>query len=71
MLALPKDQIAQTGVDPGGTRVLEAYLKGHAPPFKKRKMMRKLQGTYGAAALKAAGSFLVETCYESAVWAQS
>uniref|UniRef100_A0A453N2N9 PUM-HD domain-containing protein n=1 Tax=Aegilops tauschii subsp. strangulata TaxID=200361 RepID=A0A453N2N9_AEGTS len=63
LLALDNDQILQIAKDPGGSRVLEAFLCSSATTKRKFKVFAKLQGHYGEIAMNPSGSFLVEKCF--------
>ena len=63
LLALDNDQILQIAKDPGGSRVLEAFLCSSATTKRKFKVFAKLQGHYGEIAMYPSGSFLVEKCF--------
>ena len=68
LLQLPTSQMARAGGCGGGSRVLEAFL--NRPDSRKKevkKLLRKLQGSFGRLALSPSGCFLVEKCFSAAV----
>lgn len=60
-------EAARVGSDPGGSRVLEAFIVGEAPAKLKRKLVRSLRGHYGAVASRPGGSHVVEKIFNWAV----
>ena len=64
---LSSGELARVAADPGGSRVLEAFLESSANAKLKKRAMKKLQGSYGAIALTQGGNHLVEKCYIYAV----
>ncbi|PSC67230.1 Pumilio 23 [Micractinium conductrix] len=62
--ALPPGQLRHVAKDPGGCRVLEAYLEGPGAPSKKRKaLLQGLAGSWGEVAMGGSGNNFVEKCY--------
>ncbi|PRW20602.1 pumilio-like protein 23 [Chlorella sorokiniana] len=62
--ALPPGQLQHVAKDPGGCRVLEAYLEGPGSAAKKRRaLLRGLAGAWGDIALGGSGSHFVEKAY--------
>ncbi|KAL4419124.1 hypothetical protein ABPG77_004516 [Micractinium sp. CCAP 211/92] len=62
--ALPPGQLQHVAKDPGGCRVLEAYLEGPGSAAKKRRaLLMGLAGSYGEVAAGGSGSHFVEKCY--------
>nr|QID92362.1 C33493/f1p0/3460 [Chara corallina] len=60
---LGPDVLNAAARDPGGSRVLEAYLRSGAPQKSKGKVIAKLKGRFGELAAVPAGSHFVERCY--------
>ncbi|KAL4439741.1 hypothetical protein ABPG75_002742 [Micractinium tetrahymenae] len=64
LAALPPGKLQHAAKDPGGCRVLEAYLEGPGAAAKKRRaLLAGLAGAYGEVALGGSGSHFVEKCY--------
>ncbi|GMQ07937.1 hypothetical protein CsSME_00051910 [Camellia sinensis var. sinensis] len=49
--------------DPGGQRVVEAFLSSNVSGKQKRRLVMKLRGHFGGLALHLSGSFTVEKCF--------
>ncbi|GBG75016.1 hypothetical protein CBR_g19531 [Chara braunii] len=60
---LGPDILKATARDPGGSRVLEAYLKSGAPQKSKGNVIAELKGHFGELAAVPAGSHCVKRCY--------
>ncbi|GAX84255.1 hypothetical protein CEUSTIGMA_g11678.t1 [Chlamydomonas eustigma] len=56
---------AKMSADPSGSRVAEALLAGSAPIKVKSRFMQSLKGHFSVVAKTAAGSFVVERCYDT------
>ena len=68
LTALDRNQLMGVGLDPGGSRVLEAALQGPAAgPKARKKLLRQLQGGWGLLAAQPGGSHVVEAAYTVAV----
>ena len=65
--ALSTAQLALLGASGGGSRVVQAFLEGSGTSKAKRRMIKKLTGSFGALALTPGGSFLTESCFGAAV----
>eukprot|EP00887_Chlorella_sp_A99_P004080 scaffold23.g4080.t1 len=64
LAALPPGALQQVARDPGGCRVLEAYLESPgAAPKKRRALLGALAGAWAAIAMGGSGSHFVERCY--------
>lgn len=60
-------ELAVVAQDPGGCRVLEAYLEGPGgAPKKVRKVLQSLAGSWAGIAATGAGARFVEKCYDMA-----
>ena len=64
---LPEATLALLGVSGGGSRALQAFLEGHSTPKAKKRLIRKLLGSYAALAETPGGSFLTEASYAAGV----
>jgi hypothetical protein len=64
---LPADALLHMGCDSGGSRAFEAFLNGHASAKVKKRVIRKLKGSYGKLAGTPGGSHVVQTAYVVAV----
>ena len=68
LTALDRNQLMGVGLDPGGSRVLEAALQGPAAgPKARKKLLRQLQGGWALLAVQPGGSHVVEAAYIIAV----
>ncbi|KAK9869096.1 hypothetical protein WJX84_012029 [Apatococcus fuscideae] len=64
LTALDRNQLMGVGLDPGGSRVLEAALQGPAAgPKARKKLLRQLQGGWALLAVQPGGSHVVEAAY--------
>ncbi|KAK9844418.1 hypothetical protein WJX74_002205 [Apatococcus lobatus] len=64
LTALDRNQMMGVGLDPGGSRVMEAALQGPAlGPKARKKLLRQLQGGWGLLAAQPGGSHVVEAAY--------
>ncbi|KAF5732078.1 pumilio 23 [Tripterygium wilfordii] len=57
------DQALEAAKDPGGARVIEAFLCSNASAKLKRRLVIKLRGHFGELALHPPSSFTVEKCF--------
>ena len=64
---LPPETLVLLGVSGGGSRALQAFLEGLSTPKAKRRLIKKLGGSFVTLALTPGGSFLTEACYAAAV----
>lgn len=60
-------QLSHAGADSAGSRVLEAFLEGHASAKTKKRALRKLRGSYARLAATPGGSHAVQACYKAGV----
>lgn len=63
-------QLVHVGGDSGGSRALEAFLDGAASAKLKKKVIRKLAGSFAKLAGTPGGSHVVQTCYRVGVGAR-
>uniref|UniRef100_A0A0E0EXS2 PUM-HD domain-containing protein n=1 Tax=Oryza meridionalis TaxID=40149 RepID=A0A0E0EXS2_9ORYZ len=59
-LAMDGNKILQISKDPGGSRILEAFLCSNASKTRKSRVFAKLRGHYGEIAMSPSGSLLLE-----------
>ena len=64
--ALQPAEAVAAACDAAASRVLEAMLRGGAPPGLKRKLLQTLQPRWAALAVSPAGSHVVDAAYEAA-----
>ncbi|KAL6137343.1 hypothetical protein ACLB2K_062635 [Fragaria x ananassa] len=61
--SIPTDNVLEAAKDPGGARVIEAFLSSNASAKLKRRLVMRLRGHFGELALHSSGSFTVEKCF--------
>jgi hypothetical protein len=66
MAALPAAEAAAAACDSAASRVMEAMLRGGAPPGLKRKLLLTLSPRWAALAVSPAGSHVVDAAYDAA-----
>lgn len=57
------EHVLEASKDPGGQRVVEAFLSSNVSGKQKRRLVMKLRGHFGGLALHPSGSFTVEKCF--------
>lgn len=57
------EHVLEASKDPGGQRVVEAFLSSNVSGKQKRRLAMKLRGHFGGLALHPSGSFTVEKCF--------
>ncbi|XP_028088390.1 pumilio homolog 23 isoform X2 [Camellia sinensis] len=57
------EHVLEASKDPGGQRVVEAFLSSNVSGKQKRRLVMKLRGHFGGLALHLSGSFTVEKCF--------
>lgn len=57
------EHVLEASKDPGGQRVVEAFLSSNVSGKQKRRLAMKLRGRFGGLALHSSGSFTVEKCF--------
>ncbi|CAL5439362.1 unnamed protein product [Camellia sinensis] len=57
------EHVLEASKDPGGQRVVEAFLGSNVSGKQKRRLVMKLRGHFGGLALHLSGSFTVEKCF--------
>lgn len=57
------DHILEAAKDPGGSRVIEAFLSSNAPLKHKHRVISKLRGHFGELAQRPSSSFTVSKCF--------
>lgn len=60
------DHILEAAKDPGGSRVIEAFLSSNAPLKHKHRVISKLRGHFGELAQRPSSSFTVSKCFLAA-----
>lgn len=65
LLTLTPKELARVAADPSGSRALDALLESGNKKVN-RKLLLKLEGSYGAIASVPAGNHLVEKCFSVA-----
>ena len=60
------DHILEATKDPGGSRVIEAFLSSNAPLKHKHRVILKLRGHFGELAQRPSSSFTVSKCFLAA-----
>ncbi|XP_050383843.1 pumilio homolog 23 isoform X2 [Argentina anserina] len=63
--SIPADNVLEAAKDPGGARVIEAFLSSDASAKLKRRLVMRLRGHFGELALHSSGSFTVEKCFNT------
>lgn len=63
---LSPEDAAVIGGDGGGSRVLEAFIRGPASTKQKKALLQQLRGSWAAVAVTLPGSHLVQTCHDFA-----
>lgn len=61
--SLEDNHVLEASKDPGGARVIEAFLNSNASTKHKRKLVIKLRGHFGELSVHPSGSFTVEKCF--------
>ncbi|XP_062008837.1 pumilio homolog 23 isoform X2 [Rosa rugosa] len=61
--SITADNVLEAAKDPGGARVIEAFLSSNASAKLKRRLVMRLRGHFGELALHSSGSFTVEKCF--------
>ncbi|KAM7262886.1 hypothetical protein ACFE04_000569 [Oxalis oulophora] len=61
--SMEAEYVLETAKDPGGARVIEAFLSSNASVKLKRRLITKLRGHFGELAKNSSGCFTVEKCF--------
>lgn len=64
---LSGEELLHIGADSSGSHALEACLEGHGAAKAKKKLIKKLRGSYGKLAGTPGGSHVVQTAFKNAV----